>query len=82
MAGGEGKALADGKDRAGGIPSTSAGSLDGDMRASVGVGLGDTADRGQGVRRGRANRAAAVSRSQGLQVCSPVFVAVLSLYTS
>lgn len=83
-AGGKGSARGGGNNRAAGIPSTPAGSLEGNMSASAGVGLADedTANRGQGMQRGRSNKAAAVSQRQELQVCSLASVAVLSLCTT
>lgn len=75
-AGVTGRARAVGKGRAGSIPSTSAGSMEDNLRVSVGVSLGDedNVDRGQGAQRAMANRAAAVSQSDDLQVCSPASV--------
>lgn len=81
-AGGKGRARAAGNGRARGVNSASAGDSENNLSASVGVGKGDedSADRGQGIRKGRASRAAAVSQSEELQVCSPASAAVLPLH--
>ena len=82
-AGGRGRASAAGNGRAGGIHSESAGSPENNLSVSVEVGLGgdDNLDRGQGMRRGRATRAAAASQNDELQVCRPASIAVLPLWT-